>query len=1002
MKHFYLSLLSLIIALPSLAQLSGNGYYRVQNFKTKRYISIVDNKSQGVTVTSTRYDVNALITVPGFNNVVSDPSTVMYIEEASEGYILRSQSTDSYVITNRYLTITPKGGGTYWASGVYAGQTIVLADEANADDEPFGYLQVNGEGAYRNWYILPVNQADNQYFGLPGEVKVGNVNYTSFYASFPFTFQSSGMKAFTVTKLDGDMAVYQELSGTVPSGTPVIVQCAGTAPTNNRLNLVTSALSAPSSNLLKGVYFDNHEPKLGEFHYNYVAYNANTMRVLGTTSKGKLGFVKYSGTILPRNRAYLVVPAGSPDEITLMTQTEYDEEKNKDDVTVTANSYSRAYGDANPTFGYTTTGKPLNGTPSLTCSATATSPIGSYPIVVNRGTVTNKNLTTVNGTLTVTAAPLTITAKSYTIKQNEPLPQFEVTYSGFKNGENNSVLTSQPTVTTNAPAAKTPGTYTITVSGASAGNYNISYVAGTLTITEADPITITAQNASMVYGDAVPQLTYTVTGGSLTGTPNLSCQASSTSDVGTYTITVEKGTVDYPNLKLVNGTLTVTPATITVKANDKTMQETDAIPSFDATFTGFKHGQTSAVLTKQPVFTCSVPADKTPGTYAIVPSGAEAKNYTFTYNNGTLTVTQAPTITVTANNATMVYGDAVPQLTYTVSGGALTGTPQLSCLASATSDVGSYAITVEKGTIDYPRLQLVGATLTVTQASVTVKANDKTISEIDEVPAFDATFNGFKNGQDATVLTKQPSFTCDVPVDKTPGSYAIVPSGAEAKNYTFTYANGTLTITDAPVITVTVNDTTMVYGDAVPQFTYTVSGGTLSGTGFVLSTVATSASDAGTYVISIEKGTVTYPHLQLVAGTLTIEKAPLTVSVGNYEREEGQENPVFELSYEGFRNGDESATAFIALPVATTEATIESPAGEYDIVVSGGEARNYELTYVNGKLTVTKVNAIADLMFERPVDVYTMTGRKVRSQVTTLQGLPHGIYIVNGRKVVVK
>ena len=70
-------LLLLLFAVPVLAQLSGDGYYRVQNFKTKRYISIIDNKSQGVNVTSTRYDVNAIVTIPGFDRAVSDPSTVM-------------------------------------------------------------------------------------------------------------------------------------------------------------------------------------------------------------------------------------------------------------------------------------------------------------------------------------------------------------------------------------------------------------------------------------------------------------------------------------------------------------------------------------------------------------------------------------------------------------------------------------------------------------------------------------------------------------------------------------------------------------------------------------------------------------------------------------------------------------------------------------------------------------------------------------------------------------
>ena len=840
----------LLCAMPIWAQLSGDGYYRVQNENTKRFISIVDNKSQGiVSYTATKYDVNAIITVPNFDKVVSDASTVMYIEKASSGYILRSEDTDSYVITGRYLTIKPAGGGVYTASGEYAGQTITLSDEENADDEPYGLLQTNATKT-RYWYIKPVNQNEGQYFGLPAEVTVGSEKYTTFFASFAYKFYSSGMKAYTVTKVDGDMAVWQELNGTVPVGTAVIIRCAGDTPSENRLDLVSSGVTALSSNLLKGVYFDNNRAGLGEYHYNYTAYDANTMRVLGKTSKGKLGFVKYSGTILPRNRAYLVVPAGSPDEITLVTQEEYESEKAKDDVVVTAKDYSRVYGDANPTFGYTSTGHDLQGTPTLTCTATATSPVGVYDIVVSRGSVTNKELTMVNGKLTVTEAPLTIVAHNYIIKQNEPLPQMSPSYYGFKNGEDKNVLTVKPTLTLDIPADKKPGKYPITVSGASATNYNISYVAGSLTILEADPITITANNQTMEYGGNVPALTYTVSGGTLTGTPVLTCEATGSSDAGTYAITVAKGSVDYPNLKFVDGTLTVTKAPVTITAQNQTIAETDALPSFTASYAGFKNGQTEQVLTVAPTFAC----------------------------------------------------------------------------------------TPEAAHIDF------------------------------------ATFK--------------------------PGEYAIAPSGAEAKNYTFIYINGVLKVNEVPTLTITAADAYMVYGDEVPALTYTTTGGTLPEGAPAVTTSATKTSSVGEYDVVVARGTLTYPRLQFVNGKLTVTKAPLTVTVGNYDRVVGQSNPAFELTYDGWRNGDDESV-LIEKPVATTEATADSPAGEYTITVTGGEAQNYTFSYVNGTLTVTEYNAIAALTFECPVDVYTPTGRKVRSQVTTLKGLPRGLYIVNGRKVMV-
>lgn len=42
------------------------------------------------------------------------------------------------------------------------------------------------------------------------------------------------------------------------------------------------------------------------------------------------------------------------------------------------------------------------------------------------------------------------------------------------------------------------------------------------------------------------------------------------------------------------------------------------------------------------------------------------------------------------------------------------------------------------------------------------------------------------------------------------------------------------------------------------------------------------------------------------------------------------------------------------------------------------------------------------IQYDKPVDVYNIQGQKVRSNVISLESLPKGVYIINGRKVVVK
>ena len=137
--------------------------------------------------------------------------------------------------------------------------------------------------------------------------------------------------------------------------------------------------------------------------------------------------------------------------------------------------------------------------------------------------MTNYNDHYVNGTLTIEKAPLTISGGTYTMKQGEVLPTFTATYDGFKNEETEDVLTTKPTLTTTATSASEPGDYEVTVAGAEAQNYAISYVPGTLTVGAADAVTVTATSYTIKYGDAIPEFAFTSEGAALEGTPSITC-----------------------------------------------------------------------------------------------------------------------------------------------------------------------------------------------------------------------------------------------------------------------------------------------------------------------------------------------------------------------------------------------------------------------------------------------------------------------------------------------
>ena len=143
---------------------------------------------------------------------------------------------------------------------------------------------------------------------------------------------------------------------------------------------------------------------------------------------------------------------------------------------------TREYGEGNPTFDYTTNVTDLEGTPSISCEATATSPVGEYPIIVSKGSITKTGITYVNGTLTVTKAPLKVSVKSRSRRVGEMNPTFELTYTGFKNGETEAVLTKKPTVACAATTDSPIGIYPIIISGGIATNYELIYENGTLSV----------------------------------------------------------------------------------------------------------------------------------------------------------------------------------------------------------------------------------------------------------------------------------------------------------------------------------------------------------------------------------------------------------------------------------------------------------------------------------------------------------------------------------------
>jgi len=512
----------------------------------------------------------------------------------------------------------------------------------------------------------------------------------------------------------------------------------------------------------------------------------------------------------------------------------------------------------------------------------------------------------------ITPAALAITADNATKTYGDTytFDGTAFTASGLRNGETIGWVSETSTGAV-ATASVASGPYAIVASGAAGGtfdaaNYITSYVDGGLTITPA-ALLITADSIAKTYGDvlAFAGSAFTASGlrnGDTVGAVlEASAGAAATANVmdSPYAITASGasgGTFDAANYttRYADGTLTVTPAALLVRADSATKTYGDLAVFAGGAFTpsGLRNGETiGAVLETSAgaIATASVAS----GPYAIAASGAtggtfDTDNYVTSYTDGVLSVTPA-ILVITADNAIKTYGD-----THTFDGTAFTASglrngetigqvTEASLGAAVTASVagGPYAIVASGaagGTFDAANYvtSYADGLLSVTPATLTITADSaaKTYGDAFTFVGDAFTALGLKNG-DTVGAVLEASAGAAPTANVADGPYAIVASDASggtfnAANYTTSYADGTLILTPAALLIIA-NDAAKTYGD-----TYTFAGSAFTASGLkngeIIGTV-TQTSAGTTSSASVADG----PYA-IVAG----DAAGGTLDSGNY------------------------------------------------------------------------------------------------------------------------
>ena len=620
-------------------------------------------------------------------------------------------------------------------------------------------------------------------------------------------------------------------------------------------------------------------------------------------------------------------------------------------VTVTANSYNKAYGATDPEFTATVEGTLGSDTVNYKLNRETGEDVGTYKILaIGDAAQGNYSVTYYPGTLTITAATrpedkqLSVTsyegvydANEHTITVDNVLDGDVVEYS-YDGGE---------TWTTNLNQYKDVTETTIKVRVTNV-NYDPNPVEleGTVKITP-KPVTVTANSDSKTYGAVDPEFTATVVGTLGTDKVTYSLSREAGEDVGEYLITAS-GDVAQGNYSV-----SYNPGTLTIVASDR--EKAVEVASYNGVYDAKKHTIEVKNLERGDLVKYSYDngttwedelkeyTDVTAGTTILVQvmndNYAEVPKLT-----GTVTITPKP-VTVTANSDSKTYGAADPEFTATVEGtlgsdtvnyklnretGEDVGTYKILAIGDAAQ--GNYSVTYYPGT-----LTITAATrpedkqLSVTSYEGVYDANEHTIT-VDNVLDGDVVEYSYDGGETWTTNLNQYKDVTETTIKVRVTNVNYDPNPVELE--------GTVKITPKPV-TVTANSYNKAYGATDPEFTATVEG--------------TLGSDTVNYKLNRETGedVGTYKILAIgdaAQGNYSVTYYPGTLTITAATRPEDKQLSV--TSYEGVYDANEHTI--------TVDNVLDGDVVEYSY--DGGETwttnlnQYKDVTETTIKVRVTNVN----------------------------------------------
>lgn len=334
-KIYAILFLSLFASLSASAQLGGNGYYRIRNKATGKYATLASNEmSYPKVVEGIGGSALALNTAGARSTAVAkmgcylendirqvdngavNPASIFYLEQQGNQYNLKGQGTDLHTITNGVynssagpisfpgyftnVTATNDCYSLFIKVQVKYILTVTVGDYYFCDNAgTFGVEKDASTKEEAQWYIEPATTFNVKPLEKVKD-KAGHY-YTTLCVDFPFSIPSVGstvLAAYTVAGKDAEgNAVLNQLSGVIPGGTPVVLECSSADETTNILNIETTtapankncgngAVVSSGGNCLQGRYFN--APAATYYYKNYLNQVSNPTTANFTTDGNKL------------------------------------------------------------------------------------------------------------------------------------------------------------------------------------------------------------------------------------------------------------------------------------------------------------------------------------------------------------------------------------------------------------------------------------------------------------------------------------------------------------------------------------------------------------------------------------------------------------------------------------------------------------------------------------------------------------------------------------------